>query len=284
MSLHTIQAKWNCNRLLATACGAIALFAVFSACSTVPEPAPINQAERVQRDQALGAELARQFESQLRFKGDKEILVYLRNVAQALVDGTSELRPSGVGVQVVQDRGGRWRNYGFPGNRIYLSAGLLKHVQYENELAAAIAFELAHVLKRHAVLRLQEERIRDAKVANQGGPADYPTVEGLVPSAAGGKPIDYFSPTGVFAFPDEFQTAAAQTAVEILYRAGYDPRGLVSLWSLYETESDHSPYDDDLLEKLLEKTRRVIALQSPLRNPIVRSQAFLTIQRRMQKL
>ena len=62
------------------------------------------------------------------------------------------------------------------------------------------------------------------------------------------------------------------------------PWGLVSLWDLYRAQSPHSPYEDDLLKKLTDKTRTIIAQHSPLRNPIVRSQAFLAILKRIQKL
>lgn len=257
--------------------------AVFSNCASAPPPAPpITPAERIQRDQAVGAGLARQLESQLKIKQDKEVLLYLHDLAAKLSEATPELKSAAVGVLVVADRGARWRCYSIPGNRIYLSSGLLRHIEFENELAAVIAMELAHVLKRHVPLRIEEGRVS----SQASDPADYPSIEGLVPSSRGGaaNSVDFFSPTGVFAFPDEYFLEAADGAVDILYRAGFDPRGLVSLWDIYRSEVAHSPFEDDLLRKLTEKTRTVIAQHSPLRNPIVRSQAFLTIQKRMQRL
>jgi predicted Zn-dependent protease len=278
MRLHSTERPWNCKRLLTTSrvLGFVGVVALAGCATTVPAPPPITPAEQVQRDQAAGTELARQFEAQLKFKQDKEVLVYLRNLAGALADATPELRSAAVGALVVSDRGGRWHDYAIPGNRLYLSSGLLKRVSFENELAAAMALQFGHVMKRHVFLRLQEQKLKAT------GPSDYPSLEGLVPSS--GKAVDFFSPTGVYSFPDEYYLEAVEAAVEVLYKAGYDPRGLVSLWEIYETNPSHSPFEKDLLTKLLEKTRRVIALYSPLRNPIVRSQAFITIQRRMQRL
>jgi predicted Zn-dependent protease len=277
---HSIQRRWKCKRLFVTAC---ALIGAVAGCATPPPLAlPITPAERVQRDRVVGGKLAPRFESQLKFKVDKELAVYLRNLAQTLADATPELHLASVGVLIVQDRGGRWRDYGLPGYRVYLSAGLIKNVMYENELAAAIAVEFAHILKQHVILRIQEEAM--AGIGNQN-PTDYPSIQGLLPGTAqDSKTLDYFSPTGVFAFPDEFQTAATEDAVDILYRAGFDPRGLTSLWERYESSPAHSPFEGPLLQKLQEKTRTVIAQRSPLRNPIVRSQAFLSIQKRMHKL
>ena len=168
MRLHSTERPWICNRLLRkrgsllrvllTCC----VIATWAGCASVTPPAaPITPAEQVQRDQAVGAGLANQLESQFKFRQDKEVSVYLRELATKLSDGTPELQPSAVGVLVVTDRGARWRNYCIPGNRIYLSTGLLRHVEFENELAAAIAMEFAHTLKRHVPRRMEEGRVSE---------------------------------------------------------------------------------------------------------------------------
>src|SRR5206468_4279479 len=105
-------------------------------------------------------------------------------------------------VLLVEDRGQRWKNYGLPTSRLYLSASLIRSIDYENELAAVLAFELGHLTKRHALKRLSDK------------PQQQPGVE-------------YFGPNGIFAFNEEQQLEAAAEAVNIMYRAGYDPRGLV---------------------------------------------------------
>jgi hypothetical protein len=247
-----------------------------------PRIEQLTPAERHRRDLVISAGLARQLESKLLFKTDKELLVYLRDLAKQLADPIEDLKESSVGVMVIEDRGSRWRDFGIQGNRIYLSSGLLKHVQYENELAAAIALEFAHILKRHVPHRLGEGR----SSSGESSPTDFPSIEGLVPSSSDGaaKEIDFFSPTGIYAFSDDLLLESIDKTVEILYKAGFDPRGLVSLWALYGAEANHSPYERLLLKKLTDKTRAVIAQFSPLRNPIVRSQEFVNIQRRIKKL
>jgi predicted Zn-dependent protease len=291
MRFHSTSRWFKSNRLLRLrrakapmlkTAAAVALTLVAAGCATPPIEKTITPAERIQRDQALGAGLARQFEARLKLKSDdKAVLIYLGELTKRLGAASDDLKSAAIAVQVISDRGGRWRDYSIPGNRVYLSVGLLKAVKYENELAAALAVELAHLLARHVPQRIQAARA--ASSASQ--PADYPSIEGLVPSTAGlGRETDFFSPTGLFAFPDEYMLETVEPAVGILYRAGFDARGLVSLWGLYRSNPAHSPLEGGILDKLTEKTRTVIAEYSPLRNPIVRSQAFIAIQKRIKRL
>lgn len=281
MRLHSNRRLPKSNRLLALSLLLMTLMA--GACSTPrSSDALITPTERIQRDLVVGAGLARQFETQLHFKKDKSLLIYLHELTAKLTASVPELKTSAVSVQISSDRGARWNNYALPGNRLYLSVGLLKAVQYENQLAAAIAIELSHISKRHVPMRLQE-----VQGSAQGNvhPADFASIEGLVPSANGsGRAVDFFSPTGIFAFPDEYFIESVDQAVGILYQAGFDPRGLVSLLGLYRSHARQSPLEDNILKKLIEKTRTIIAEYSPLRNPIVRSPAFIVVQKRTKKL
>jgi beta-barrel assembly-enhancing protease len=247
-------------------------------CATVPPPEPISTKQIVEKDCEVGLQIAGRFESELKLGHDVDVSIYLRNLAQALVQNT-ELKDAPIGVLLVADRAsGDWRDFSLPGNRIYLSTGLLRQLQFENEVAAAIAFELGHIVKRHALSRLAEQMGKKK--------AENPTLELVLPSevTAYGQNIRYFGPGGVFGFTDEEQAESVQVAVDILYRAGFDPRGLVSLWDKYKDQPRRSPFDPGALAKLTEQTRQSIALYSPLRNPIVRSQAFIKIQERIRKL
>ena len=250
-------------------------------CATVPPPAVIPWEEQVRRDNAMGVSLAPDFERRIAIKGDIEVNVYLRNLAARIASSSNGIKDSPVGVFLVTDRTEKWRDYGLPGNRVYLSTGLVKQLEFENELAAAIAFEFAHILKRHAISKLP--------------PSDGASMTGLPPvesqaSSPGtdgvtlGNHVEYFGPVGIFSFSQEDYLSSCELAVDLLYKSGFDPRGLVSLFVRFQQSPGRSPLDPALLVKLLEKTRQTIALYAPLRNPIVRSEAFLTIRKRIRKL
>lgn len=250
-------------------------------CATVPPPAVIPWEEQVRRDNAMGVSLAPDFERRIAIKGDIEVNVYLRNLAARIASSSNGIKDSPVGVFLVTDRTEKWRDYGLPGNRVYLSTGLVKQLEFENELAAAIAFEFAHILKRHAISKLP--------------PSDGASMTGLPPvesqaSSPGtdgvtlGNHVEYFGPVGIFSFSQEDYLSSCELAVDLLYKSGFDPRGLVSLFVRFQQSPGRSPLDPALLVKLLEKTRQTIALYAPLRNPIVRSEAFLTIRKRIRNL
>ena len=249
-------------------------FTLLGGCTTLPPvQAPIPVAERIRSDNTVGLKIAQDLESQLKIKHSVEVSIYLRKIAQDLSQGFTELKAAPVGVLLIADRDKAMRDYGLPGNRIYLSADLLKRLKFENEVAAAIALELAHIIKRHALIH---EEISGARTLEAGAPqsgAETPVTR-----------AGYFGPGGMFAFTSDEQGAAAETAVDILYRAGYDPRGLVALWQVFEANQSRSPFDAGTLSRLMERTRQAIAIYPPLRNPVVRSDAFLQMQKRIRQL
>lgn len=254
-----------------------------SACTTPPKPKAITRAEIVERDNAVGVELSGRFESQVKLKTDQEVSVYLRKVAQKLSEVSAELRTTNVGVLLLRDEGSGkpWRNYGLPGNRIYLSSAILRELEFENEVAALIAFELGHILKRHLMDRIEADHPRFESTDH----SQYPRVTGLgVQEPDRGKNLDFFGPSGLFVFKEEMQLEAVDVAVDLLYRGGYDPRGLLGVWQAYSARPKQSPLDVSTLQKLVERTRRVISGYVPLLYPIVRSEEFMAVQKRIKRL
>jgi len=242
---------------------------VMTGCASVPPRTEASRDELIQKDRALGVGVAQRFESQLKFRKDPEIVVYLGNIGTQLTRSTPELDGSSIAVHVVQDRDQVWRNYSVPGHRVYLSRGWVQGTEYENELAAMIAVELAHIQKRHLARRIDLIAPRDRQE---------------VDAAAILGEVAYFGPNGAFAFTDADEVEAFETAVGILYAAGYDARGLASLCQRYRSNLEHSPFDEGMLDRIMEATRTQIANLAPLRNPIVRSQAFLMIKKRIERL
>ncbi len=267
-------------RVIAGAACSLGILGIFASCATPPAPKEFTLEERMREDNRIGDEIAADFESRLNVKRDVEVSVYLRKVAQRLAEVSPELAGAPLGVFLLPDQGGVWKNYGLPGNRIYLSVSVLKGIDFENELAAVIAYELAQIANRLVLTRIQKEG--DLRLDGKtSGPVDG------VPAMVSGRlrsSLDYFGESGIFSFTDEDRLKAAETAVTIMYRAGYDPRGMVSLWGRLKGFGKHSPYDLEMLEKLTEKSREAIAYFAPLRNPVVRSDAFLSMKRRIERL
>jgi predicted Zn-dependent protease len=156
---------------------------------------------------------------------------------------------------LIQPVESQWRSYAIPGEGLYLSTAILRGVRLEAEVAALIAIELSH-LDRGLLLKQLE-----------------PSAS-LPPNLS----IDAFS------FSEEEELDSVDTAVDLLYQVGYDPRALVSLLQFFDKNRKSAPYSSDLIKKLIEKSRRTIALRAPLSNPILRSAEFARIQKGIRKL
>ncbi len=235
----------------------LGFFFLLFGCSTSPVLPLLNHEEIVNRDRALGDEIAQNFKLQFKFKSDFEVLRYLKNLGQELVNSTQQLAEFPVGVWIFLRNQEKWFSYGLPGNRIYLPLDLLKSLDFENEIAAAMAIQFGHLLRRDLAEQISREE--------------------FIPNAN----IDV---NNIFSFPEVANLKATILAVGILYRSGYDARGLISLFKRFEKDPDHSPYEKGILEKMIQQARREISMNTPMRNPIVRSQNFLLIQKRMHSL
>lgn len=235
---------------------AFALAAAFSVSCATPPPAPLSPSEQLRRDGRAGLEIAEKFEALAEFRNDPSVVAYLNDLGKTLAESDPDLKEFEIRVRLVSRVSGAekaWRNHAVPGARIYLSTQLLRTLNFENELAAALAFELGHIRARTLIRR-------------------FPESTGL------------FGFGSVFDFTEADHLAALEPAMEMLYRSGFDPRGMVSLLSRFQRDPGRSPFPQTQVSILLENARRIIALHVPLRNPIVRSERFLAIYQRIQKL
>ncbi len=252
-------------------------------CAT-PEPAikSMTHEELVIQDQAIGKELAERFETKLNFKQDPESVYYLTNLSQQLLNHSPGLLGKVGGVWLIHKRPTVWRSFALPGNRIYVPLELIKALEFETEVAALLAIQLGHILRQNLLTHLKAEFLPiDSKNDSEALSLNKLLIE---LNHKNRENLDLFDPKGVFKFSVDEEAAAVRSAVGILYRAGFDARGIISLFSLYRRNPRYSPFKNEDLEQLIEVTHHEIATFAPLRNPVVRSQDFLRIQKRMRQL
>jgi predicted Zn-dependent protease len=257
--------------------GYVPLFLTLMSCAQPQVVPQITVEEEIQRDRSLGREIAQKFDTYFIFKRDSAVIPYLEKLTQKLMDSTPELRGASK-VSLIQNQKGKWKSFGLPGVRIYLPLTLLRDLHFENELASTVAIQLGHILNHHVVNQL-EKKIKSESPEMEGKGKLLPIEQSDYLNRQ-----DYLGSAGIFGFSEEQNIQAVRTSVGVLYRAGYDPRGLLSLLKKFEKNPSHSPYEMGTIVKLMESARREIALFAPLRNPIVRSQSFILIQKRIQQL
>jgi predicted Zn-dependent protease len=140
--------------------------------------------------------------------------------------------------------------FAMPGGKIAVYTGLLKLVDSDDELAAVIGHEIAHVELQHANQRMTAELIRGAVgVAAAVGTHDMESDDrALVLAAYGiGTQVGIMLP-----YSRSHESQADRMGLLIAARAGYDPRAAIGFWqkmaqnspgSLPEWLSTHPGYD-----------------------------------------
>ena len=146
--------------------------------------------------------------------------------------------------------------FAMPGGKIAVYTGLLQHVDSDDELAAVIGHEIAHVQLKHSNQRMSAEVIRAAVgVAAAVGTSDMEEDDrNKILAAYGiGTQVGIMLP-----FSRNHETEADRVGLMIAARAGYDPRAAIRFWqkmgqanprSLPEFLSTH-PSSDSRIEDL----------------------------------
>lgn len=257
---------------------------VVTGCAS-PPVRQMTREEKIQKEIRIGAALSLQFEGEIKIVNDTKVSDYLTQVTRELAAQSPDLKDRLISVHIInlptkEARQIKWSSYSLPPLRLYLSYSYLKVVDYENELAAWIALELGNVLQRNLISHLA----RSAKpVTDEASPEVRPEA-GVDYLEKLPDQVTFFGKNSVFSYDQEELVKALEHGMGLLYGAGYDPRGMVSLLTHYIENPNEAPVSSEDAGVLLESARRIIALHSPLRNPIVRSRRFLESSKRMKRL
>lgn len=215
-----------------------------SGCSTVPEevnPAKAALLAEPPAEYSSAVELG--FRKRVAFVKDGEINQYLTRIAGRLFNpGKYPITIEIVNTQTSSFEPSVWV---IPGGKIFIDLRILKQMRFENEIAAALALGW----DRSEGIPFRERMIQEA------GRADA-------------------DPASIWIFSDSENQKAIEASIERMYKAGYDPRGLVSYF-------DHLSSEQNVLK---DKARRTIAVYAPLLNPIVRTEEFYKMRKRLNRL
>lgn len=127
--------------------------------------------------------------------------------------------------------------FAMPGGSVIISLGLLKRLQNESELAAVLAHEVAHVVRKHQLAAIQSSLNSEVlagfgKEAAERAVGRRGDVTGLGSKAAQAG-VDALK-NGIFLKPLDrsMEYEADRMAVVIAARSGYDPYGLVAVMQM----------------------------------------------------
>jgi hypothetical protein len=244
-----------------------------TACVTAPQ-IDLAPAEQVARD----AEVVKVFEPDVRkivqpFEPSEGIREGLSQIAlrlKAKAEAFSRVEP-----RIELTKQSRL-TYSLPELKVFLPLSLLQNIRYENEIAAAIALEMALLEERVLVEKFSstwpkdwdEEGMSDRKMAERVWARTKPRQRSAkLKSFYGYRRIDIEN-----ALPE---------AVTIMYQAGYDSRGLAGLWKRHY--SRHWPRSGENAS-IVQSIYRAINQYPPLLNPIVNTSEFERLKQRIDRL
>jgi predicted Zn-dependent protease len=185
----------------------------------------------VEKEVALGRQLAAEVDRQGKFIDDPLITEYVNRVAQNLVLHSDAKVPFTVKV-IDSDE---VNAFALPGGFFYVNKGLILAADNEAELAGVMAHEISHVIARHAV--------ENQTKANM---MQYGTLAGII--LLGGIPGMVLQNTAGFGMMAAFtkfsrnaEAEADKLGTEYLYAAGYDPTALATMFEKLEAKNKKKP-------------------------------------------
>ncbi len=120
----------------------------------------------LQQDVELGSESAKEAEQSLPLIRDLNIDGYFRGVGQRLSQSRS-LAALRYSFRIVNSK--EVNSLGFPGGAVYVYRGMLELASNDDEVAAILAHEIAHIASRHGTAQLSRQLIVQAPIAIAAG-------------------------------------------------------------------------------------------------------------------
>jgi predicted Zn-dependent protease len=184
----------------------------------------------IEKEMVLGKQLAAEVKQNSKVISDPIISEYVNRLAQNLVRNSDTKFP--VTTEVIH--GDEINALSLPGGYFFVNTGLILAADTEAELAGAMAHEIAHIAARHGTRQATKGEIADIATIPlifMGGWAGY----GARQAAGVLVPMTFLS------FSRSFESEADMLGLEYMYKAGYDPAGLVDIFERIASLNQRKP-------------------------------------------
>jgi predicted Zn-dependent protease len=186
----------------------------------------------IEREIALGKQLAEEVTRQAKLNDDPLLGEYLNRLCQNLARSSDARVP--ITCRLIE--GESPNAFALPGGFIFVFTGLLKLASEEDELAAALAHEIAHVAARH----MTKQATKSAIVNTASIPVSI-----LLGGGLGGYAIRQAAgvavPAAFLRFTRKDESEADYLGLQYMYAAGYDPTGAITIFEKLQSLQRNKP-------------------------------------------
>ena len=173
----------------------------------------------LEKEIALGKQLAQEVEHQAKIIDDPIIAEYVNRVGQNIVRNSDAKVP--FTIKVLEDES--VNAFALPGGFFFVNTGLILKADNEAELAGVMAHEIAHVAARHGTRQATKAELANymsIPLIFMGGWAGYG-----IRQAAG-----ILVPMSLLKFSRAYEADADMLGLQYMYKTGYDPVSFVDFF------------------------------------------------------
>jgi predicted Zn-dependent protease len=183
----------------------------------------------------MGEQAFAELKAKQPIEGDPKTNQYVRCVANAVTNALPEKQ----NWEVVVFQDGTANAFALPGGKIGVHTGILKVAKNQDQLATVIGHEVSHVLAEHSKERVSEQlaaqgglTILDAVLGNKDDPRHNLLMGALGLGAEFGVLLPHSR---------DQESEADLLGLDLMAKAGFDPRQSVQLWKNMEDAGGEQP-------------------------------------------
>jgi beta-barrel assembly-enhancing protease len=180
---------------------------------------------------ALGAQIAQEFEQTARMVEDPVISDYVDRIGQNLVKHSDAKVPFHIKVVDTDEVNA----FAFPGGYFYVNKGLILAADNEAELAGVMAHEISHVCARHATERMSKAQYIQFAAIPALFVGGYWTQTAIQNALGLGINLELMGITRAS------EKDADQLGIQYLWNTGYDPNAMVSFFEKLQQQEKTKP-------------------------------------------
>jgi len=179
-----------------------------------------------------GKQYSMEIEKSSHLVTDPVVVEYINRVGQNLVKNSDAKVPFTIKVLDTDEINAM----ALPGGYFYVNSGLILACDSEDELAGVMAHEISHVAAHHAAREMTKMNYMQIgsiplMIFAQGSWTGY----GIYEMSQLAIPLTFLE------FSREYEAEADYLGIQYMYRAGYDPQGMVSIFEKLDALEKHKP-------------------------------------------